>query len=161
VVVWLLVSRRSDAGADRMLADLTADIDRGGIADLGRAQAWETAARARQPADREPRPVGVRRHGTLAADYGVDTSRETADALAAHGDIRGVGPSVDGCVGHRRCGARAGTACTPATAKPPAPPGRGMRRGLQRICPIRCTRSGVFAPRNGDMPAPPARWKQR
>src|SRR2546428_403183 len=38
-VVWLLVSRRSDAGTDRLLADLTADIDRGGVADLGRAQA--------------------------------------------------------------------------------------------------------------------------
>ena len=48
--VWLLVSRRSDAGTDRLLADLTADIDRGGIADLGRAQARRPPARLLQPA---------------------------------------------------------------------------------------------------------------
>ena len=61
-VVWLLVSRRSDAGADRMLADLTADIDRGGIADLGRAQALGRRLALANPRDREAAArLGVRR----------------------------------------------------------------------------------------------------
>ena len=80
-VVWLLVSRRSDAGADRLLADLTADIDRGGVADLGRAQAVGRRLAFSSPRDRDAAARWAFASAMLAADYGVDTSRETADAL--------------------------------------------------------------------------------
>ena len=80
-VVWLLVSRRSDAGADRLLADLTADIDWGGIADLGRAQAVGRRLAFSSPRDRDAAARWAFASAMLAADYGVDTSRETADAL--------------------------------------------------------------------------------
>jgi hypothetical protein len=79
--VWLFVSRRSDAGSERLLADLTADIDRGGIADLGRAQAVGRRLAFSSPRDREVAARWAFASAMLAADYGVDTSRETADAL--------------------------------------------------------------------------------
>jgi tetratricopeptide (TPR) repeat protein len=87
-VLWLLVSRPSNAGADRMLADLTADIDRGGIADLGRAQALGRRLALANPRDREAAARWAFAAATLAADYGIDTSRETADALARMGETR-------------------------------------------------------------------------
>ena len=83
--VWLLVSRRSDAGAERLLADLTADIERGGVADLGRAQAVGRRLAFSSPRDRDAAARWAFASATLAADYGVDTSRETADALGRVG----------------------------------------------------------------------------
>jgi tetratricopeptide (TPR) repeat protein len=82
VAVWLLLSSRRDAGAERMLADLSADIERGGLADLGRAQALGRRLALAQPRDREAAARWAFAAATLASDYGVDTSRETADALA-------------------------------------------------------------------------------
>ena len=82
VAVWLLLSSRRDAGAERMLADLSADIERGGLADLGRAQALGRRLALAQPRDREAAARWAFANATLAADYGVDTSRETGDALA-------------------------------------------------------------------------------
>ena len=95
-VVWLLVARKSNAGAERMLADLTADIERGGIADLGRAQALGRRLALANPRDREAAARLAFANATLAADYGVDTSRETADALARVGPTapHGRRPSV-------------------------------------------------------------------
>jgi tetratricopeptide (TPR) repeat protein len=78
--VFALVSSRSNAGAERMLADLTADIERGGIADLGRAQALGRRLALTNPRDREAAARWAFAAATLAADYAVDTSRETADA---------------------------------------------------------------------------------
>jgi tetratricopeptide (TPR) repeat protein len=83
--VWLFVSRRSDAGSERLLADLTADIDRGGVADLGRAQAVGRRLAFSSPRDREAAGRWAFASAMLAADYGVDTSRETADALTRFG----------------------------------------------------------------------------
>jgi tetratricopeptide (TPR) repeat protein len=83
--VWLYVSRRSDAGAERLLADLTADIERGGVADLGRAQAVGRRLAFSNPRDRDAAARWAFASAMLAADYGVDTSRETADALARVG----------------------------------------------------------------------------
>jgi tetratricopeptide (TPR) repeat protein len=88
VGVWLLVSWRRDAGADRMLVDLSADIERGGLADLGRAQALGRRLALANPRDREAAARWAFAAATLAADYGVDTSRETADALARLGAPR-------------------------------------------------------------------------
>src|SRR5215510_11007350 len=83
--VWLFVSRRSDAGSERLLADLAADIDRGGVADLGRAQAVGRRLAFSSPRDREVAARWAFASAMLAADYGVDTSRETADALTRFG----------------------------------------------------------------------------
>ena len=80
-VVWVLVSRRSDAGSERLLADLTADIDRGGVADLGRAQAVGRRLAFSNPRDRDAAARWAFASAMLASDYGVETSRETADAL--------------------------------------------------------------------------------
>src|SRR4029079_19764536 len=80
-VVWVLVARRSDAGSERLLADLTADIARGGIAELGRAQAGGHRLAVSNPRDRDAAARWAFASAMLAADYGVDTSRETADAL--------------------------------------------------------------------------------
>jgi hypothetical protein len=91
LAVWLLLSRRRDAGNDRMLADLSADIERGGIADLGRAQAVGRRLALADPDDREAAARWAFAAATLAADYGVDTSRETADALARVGAPPPVG----------------------------------------------------------------------
>ena len=84
-MVALLLSRKSNAGSERMLADLTADIERGGIADLGRAQALGRHLAFTDPRDREAAAGLAYVNATLAADYGVETSRETADALARVG----------------------------------------------------------------------------
>jgi len=83
--VWMLVSRRNDAGAERLLADLTADIERGGVADLGRAQAVGRRLAFSSPRDRDAAARWAFASAALAADYGVDSSRETADALARVG----------------------------------------------------------------------------
>src|SRR5678815_3661942 len=83
--VWMLVSRRSDAGAERLLADLTADIERGGVADLGRAQAVGRRLAFASPRDRDAAARWAFASAALAADYGVDSSRETAEALARVG----------------------------------------------------------------------------
>src|SRR5262249_61594371 len=95
---------RRDGGADRMLADLTADIDRGGIADLGHAQAVGRRLALADPGDRQAAVRWAFVNAMLAADYGLETSRETADALArvgatlplqagAVGDISGIAAS--------------------------------------------------------------------
>jgi hypothetical protein len=81
--LWWLVSSKRDAGAERMLADLTADLDRGGIADLGHAQALGRRLVLANPRDREAAARWAFAAAMLAADYAVDTSRETADALAS------------------------------------------------------------------------------
>jgi tetratricopeptide (TPR) repeat protein len=85
VGVWLLLSGRRSEGAERMVADMTADIERGGLADLGRAQALGRRLVLGNPRDREAAARWAFAAAALAADYGVDTSRETADALAAVG----------------------------------------------------------------------------
>ena len=82
VAVWLLLDRKSHAGAEHMLADLTADIERGGVADLGRAQAVGRHLAFANPRNRDAAAGLAFASATLAADYGMDTSRETADALA-------------------------------------------------------------------------------
>ena len=82
VAVWLLVARKSHAGNEHMLADLTADIERGGLADLGRAQALGRHLAFASPRNRDAAAGLAFANATLAADYGMDTSRETADALA-------------------------------------------------------------------------------
>jgi len=84
-VVWLMVARRSDAGSERLLADLSADIERGSLADLGRAQAVGRRMAFDNPHDREAASRWAFASAALAADYGLDTSRETADALARVG----------------------------------------------------------------------------
>ncbi|HEY7372791.1 MAG TPA: tetratricopeptide repeat protein [Polyangia bacterium] len=85
VAVWWWLSWRRDTGSERMLADLSADIERGGIADLGRAQALGRRLALADPGDREAAARWAFAAATLAADYGVDTSRETAEALARVG----------------------------------------------------------------------------
>ncbi|HMF43495.1 MAG TPA: tetratricopeptide repeat protein [Polyangia bacterium] len=92
-VVWLLVSRRSDAGSERLLADLSADIERGSLADLGRAQAVGRRMAFSRPHDREAASRWAFASAALAADYGVDTSRETADALARVGGADSTDPA--------------------------------------------------------------------
>ena len=79
--VWFLVSRRSDAGTERLLADLTADIDRGGAADLGRAQAVGRRLAFSSPRDRDAAAHWAFASAMLAADYGVDTSRYQAKVV--------------------------------------------------------------------------------
>ena len=95
-VVWLLVSRRSDAGADRMLADLTADIDRGGIADLGRAQALGRRLALANPRDREAAArLGVRRRDAGGRLRGRHLARDGGRA-GAHGGYGASQGASDG-----------------------------------------------------------------
>jgi len=83
--VWLLVSWRSNAGAVPLRADLAADVDRGSLADLGRAQALGRRLALANAGDREAAARWAFASAALASDYGVDTTRETADALAHFG----------------------------------------------------------------------------
>jgi hypothetical protein len=92
--VWFFVSRRSSAGSDALLADLTADIDRGGIADLGRAQAVGRRLAFSNPRDRDAAARWAFASAALAADYGVDTSRETAEALGRVGSTASADPAA-------------------------------------------------------------------
>jgi tetratricopeptide (TPR) repeat protein len=85
VAVWLLVSWRSNAGSEPLRADLAADVDRGALADLGRAQALGRRLALANSRDREAAARWAFASAALAADYGVDTTRETADALAHFG----------------------------------------------------------------------------
>jgi hypothetical protein len=85
VGIWWFVSSRRNASAERMLVDLGADLERGGIADLGHAQALGRRLVLDNPRDRDAAARWAFAAAMLAADYGVDTSRETADALAAAG----------------------------------------------------------------------------
>ena len=95
VAVWLLVDRKSNAGAEQMLADMTADIERGGVADLGRAQALGRHLAFTNARNRDAAAGLAFTSATLAADYGMDTSRETADALVRVGATApGDAPSV-------------------------------------------------------------------
>ena len=129
-VVWLLVSRKGNAGNERMLADLTADIERGGIADLGRAQAVGRRLALANPRDRDAAARWAFANATLAADYGLETSRETADALARVGSTAPDGPGL----GDRGGGAGA----RPAPRRRPrggGARGRGGRRRGQRAAP--------------------------
>ena len=84
-VVWVLVSRKGNAGNERLLADLSADIERGGITDLGRAQAVGRRLALSNPGDRDAAARWAYANAALAADYGLETSREIADALARVG----------------------------------------------------------------------------
>ncbi len=93
--VWWLLSRTSNAGAERMLVDLTADIERGGIADLGRAQALARRLALAHPRDRDVAARWAFVSAAMAADYGLPTSRETAEALARVGASASGSPDAD------------------------------------------------------------------
>jgi len=84
-VVWVLVSRKGDAGNERLLADLSADIERGGVADLGRAQAVGRRLALANPHDRDAAARWAYANAALAADYGLGTSREIEEALGRVG----------------------------------------------------------------------------
>jgi hypothetical protein len=92
-VVWVLVSRKGDAGNDALLADLTADIERGGIADLGRAQAIGRRLALANPRDRDAAARWAYANAALAADYGLGTSREIEDALGRVGSTASEDPA--------------------------------------------------------------------
>ena len=138
VAVWLLLDRKSHAGAENMLADLTADIERGGVTDLGRAQAVGRHLAFTNPRNRDAAAGLAYTNATLAADYGMDTSRETADALARVGStappdaasvIAGAARALDRLhAGDREAAGRR----LPRGPRPPVTPS----------CRTRCTRWG-------------------
>ncbi len=80
-VVWLLVSRRSDAGADRHARRPDGRHRSGRHRQSGAGAGGGRRLALSSPRDRDAAARWAFASAMLAADYGVDTSRETADAL--------------------------------------------------------------------------------
>jgi len=88
MAVWLLVWRKGSAGDDQMYVQMAGDIERGGLADLGRAQALGRHLVLANPRDRQAAAALAFTSAMLAIEYGLDTAAETAEALA-HVDGKG------------------------------------------------------------------------
>jgi tetratricopeptide (TPR) repeat protein len=81
----LLVGRSRAGDLARMRAELALDVERGGITDLGRAEALGRRLVLAAPSDREAAAGLAFTSGVLAVDYGLDTAREAEAALARGG----------------------------------------------------------------------------
>jgi tetratricopeptide (TPR) repeat protein len=94
-VAWLVHARGT--AVDRQLdAELAAALDRGGIADLGRAQAIGRRLALGAEGGRSEAAALALADACLAIDYGVPTAPEAEEILARFGlpDGRSDGPSV-------------------------------------------------------------------
>jgi tetratricopeptide (TPR) repeat protein len=91
IAVSGLVATRRNASAEGLRADLAADLERGALGDLGRAQAVGRRLVLADPGDREAAAALGLTNAVLAVDYGLGTTQEAAEALSHAG--RG-GPSA-------------------------------------------------------------------
>lgn len=96
--VYLLVARRGRRDDQQLRAELTAAIERGTFADLGRAQAIGRRLVVADPHDREAAAPLALADAMLAVDYGAETAREAARVLDEAG-LGGVAPAGDATTG--------------------------------------------------------------
>lgn len=94
-VTWLISSRR-EAGAARMRAQVLADVERGGISELARAQVMARRLIVTNPDDAETGAALAFADAILAVDYGLDTGREAKALLARHSGAIGTNDVVTG-----------------------------------------------------------------
>jgi hypothetical protein len=88
--VYLLVARRGRDDGRRLRTDLSAALERGTFADLGRAQALGRRLVVSNGHDRQAAAQLAFTDAMLAVDYGLETAREAEEALAgAHPDEAG------------------------------------------------------------------------
>ncbi len=80
--VYLLVARRGRDDGRRLRSDLSAALERGSFADLGRAQALGRRLVVSNPQDRQAAAELAFADAMLAVDYGLETAREAEEALA-------------------------------------------------------------------------------
>jgi tetratricopeptide (TPR) repeat protein len=93
IVVSGLVATRRNASAEGLRADLAADLERGALGDLGRAQAVGRRLVLADAGDREAAAALAFANAVLAVDYGLGTTQEAAEALA-HAGAGHAGPSA-------------------------------------------------------------------
>ena len=88
--VYLLVARRGHADDRRLQADLSAAVERGTFADLGRAQAIGRRLVLFDGRNREAAAALAFADALLAVDYGAETAGEALQALAGAGLAEGT-----------------------------------------------------------------------
>jgi tetratricopeptide (TPR) repeat protein len=126
--LYLLLARRGQADERRLRADLALAIERGTLADLGRAQAVGRRLVLSHGRDRDTAAALAFADAMLAVDYGADTADEAERALTG-ADLR-ADDAVDApgamaiaarALIHLRGGDRAGALGTAAAAAARAP----------------------------------------
>jgi tetratricopeptide (TPR) repeat protein len=94
VAISALVASRQSASAEGLRADLAADLERGALGDLGRAQAVGRRLVLADPGDHEAAAALAFANGVLAVDYGLGTTQEASEALAHAPKGPGTGAGV-------------------------------------------------------------------
>jgi tetratricopeptide (TPR) repeat protein len=89
--VAVVITSRADSSAEQMRTEMGMNVERGGIGDLGRAQALGRRLFVARPNDREALALLAFVNAVLAVDYGLSTSREAEAVLARISKITGHG----------------------------------------------------------------------
>ncbi|MES1166279.1 MAG: hypothetical protein ABUR63_11000 [Verrucomicrobiota bacterium] len=105
--LYLLVARRGRADERRLQADLALAVERGTLADLGRAQALGRRLVLSHGEDRDTAAALAFVDAMLAVDYGAETADEAQRALAGAGFAADGTDGADGAPGAMAAAARA------------------------------------------------------
>ncbi|MES1166258.1 MAG: hypothetical protein ABUR63_10895, partial [Verrucomicrobiota bacterium] len=124
--LYLLLARRGQADERRLQADLALAVERGTLADLGRAQALGRRLILSHEHDREAAAALAFADAMLAVDYGADTAGEAERALA------GAGLGADGADDAPGAMAAAARALVRLRAGDPGAAGRAAAAAVAR-----------------------------